>query len=70
MAMEKQFFTTILLCTVLLLTSFAYAVEFDFAEKWAEAVGQALYYALKTGKKPAVVLIMEDPRGTPDISKG
>lgn len=36
-----------------------YAIEFDFAEKWAEAVGQALYYGLKTGKRPGIVLIME-----------
>lgn len=38
-----------------------YAVEVDFAEKWAEAIGQALFYALKTGKKPGIVLIMENP---------
>lgn len=36
-----------------------YAVEFDFAHKWAESVGQALYYAKMTNKKPAIVLIME-----------
>ena len=36
-----------------------YAIEFDFAPKWAEAVGQSLYYALKTGKKPGIVLILE-----------
>lgn len=36
-----------------------YAVEFDFAPKWAEAVGQSLYYAMKTGRKPGIVLIME-----------
>jgi hypothetical protein len=36
-----------------------YAVEFDFAPKWAEAVGQALYYAEMTGRKPAIVLIEE-----------
>ena len=36
-----------------------YAIEFDFAYKWAEAVGQALYYALKTNKKPGIVLIIE-----------
>jgi hypothetical protein len=36
-----------------------YAIEFDFASKWAEAVGQSLYYALKTGKKPGIVLILE-----------
>ena len=38
-----------------------YAVEFDFAPKWAESIGQALYYGIETGRKPAVVLIMEDP---------
>ena len=36
-----------------------YAVEFDFAPKWAEAVGQSLYYASRTGKKPAIILILE-----------
>lgn len=36
-----------------------YALEFDFAHKWAESVGQALYYAKMTKKKPAVALIME-----------
>ena len=36
-----------------------YAVEFDFAAKWAESVGQSLYYAKMTKKKPAIVLIME-----------
>ncbi len=38
-----------------------YAVEIDFAEKWAEAVGQALYYGLITEKLPAVLLIVESP---------
>lgn len=38
-----------------------YAVEFDFAPKWAEAIGQSLYYGIMTGKKPAVVLIIEKP---------
>ena len=37
-----------------------YAVEFDFAPKWAEAVGQSLHYARLTGKKPAIVLIIEN----------
>jgi hypothetical protein len=35
-----------------------HAIEFDFAPKWAEAVGQALHYAALTGKQPGVVLIM------------
>lgn len=37
------------------------AVEFDFAPKWAECIGQAIYYGKKTNKTPACVLIMEDP---------
>lgn len=41
------------------------AVEFDFANKWAECIGQALYYGQRTGKTPACVLIME--RGEKDI---
>lgn len=36
-----------------------YAVEADFAYKWAESIGQSLYYAEMTGKKPAVLLIVE-----------
>ncbi len=38
-----------------------YAVEFDFAEKWAESVGQSLHYELMTGKKAMIVLILEHP---------
>lgn len=37
-----------------------YAVEVDFASKWAEAVGQSLYYAIMTGKRPGILLIMEE----------
>ncbi|MGE0919470.1 hypothetical protein [Trichlorobacter lovleyi] len=36
-----------------------YAVEFDFAPKWAECIGQTLHYADLTGKRPACVLIIE-----------
>ena len=35
-----------------------YAIEFDFAKKWAESIGQSLYYSKMTGKKPAVTLIL------------
>jgi len=38
-----------------------YATEFDFAPKWAESIGQSLHYARLTGKKPAIVLIIENP---------
>jgi len=37
------------------------AVEFDFAPKWAECVGQAIYYGKKTKRNPVCILIMEDP---------
>ena len=36
-----------------------YVVEFDFAHKWAESIGQSLHYARVTGKKPAIILIIE-----------
>jgi len=39
-----------------------HAVEFDFANKWAESVGQALHYQKMTGKKGMVVLILEEPK--------
>lgn len=38
------------------------AIEFDFAKKWAEGLGQALHYGAITGKRPGVVLILEDPK--------
>jgi len=41
------------------------AVEFDFAPKWHECIGQALYYGQKTKRTPACVLIME--RGEKDV---
>ena len=46
-----------------------YAIEFDFAYKWAEAVGQALYYALKTNKKPGIVLIIEKERDKRNLKR-
>ena len=38
------------------------AIEFDFSNKWAESVGQALHYQFMTGKKAKVVLILENPK--------
>lgn len=37
-----------------------YAIEVDFGRKWAEGIGQALYYGHMTGKKPAVLLILKE----------
>jgi hypothetical protein len=39
-----------------------YAVEVDFAPKWAEGHGQALRYARLTGKRGVVVLIWKNRR--------
>jgi len=36
-----------------------YAVEVEFAKKYHEGVGQVLDYAHQTGKKPAILLIIE-----------
>ncbi len=38
-----------------------YAIEFDFAKstKVMEGLGQALYYGMKTGKKPGLIIIIE-----------
>ncbi len=37
-----------------------HAIEFDFAVKWAESIGQAQYYGTVLGKFPGIVLIVED----------
>ncbi len=34
-----------------------HAIEVDFSEKWAEALGQALSYAGSTGLKPGIFLV-------------
>lgn len=36
------------------------AVEVDFANKWAECIGQAIYYGRMTKRQPACLLIMEN----------
>ena len=38
-----------------------YAIEFEWAKKWAESIGQSLYYAEMTGKKPAIAIIILSP---------
>jgi len=35
-----------------------HAIEVDFAGKWAESIGQSLFYGAKTKKKPGIVLII------------
>ena len=41
-----------------------HAIEFDVAQKWAESIGQSLYYGKKLNKQPGIVLIVEN--GTKD----
>jgi hypothetical protein len=36
-----------------------HAIEFDFGSKWAESIGQSLYYSVQTGKRAGIVLILE-----------
>lgn len=35
-----------------------YAIEADWAYKWYEAVGQSLHYAMHTGRRAAILLII------------
>ncbi len=35
-----------------------HAIEYDYGKKWAEAIGQSLYYSAMTGKKAGIVLIV------------
>lgn len=35
-----------------------HAIEFDFASKWAEAIGQSLNYAMQSGNKRAGIVII------------
>lgn len=39
-----------------------YAIEVDFAKKWAESIGQSLYYAYMTKRKPAIGLIIDEDK--------
>ena len=36
-----------------------HAIEYDFSYKWAEAIGQSLYYSAMTGKRAGVVLLVK-----------
>jgi len=35
-----------------------FAIEVDFAPKWAESIGQSLYYSEKIGRKAGVLLLV------------
>jgi hypothetical protein len=44
-----------------------YAVEIDWEHKWAEGIGQSIYYGLKTNRAPLVILLAES---SPDEEAG
>jgi hypothetical protein len=35
-----------------------FAIEVEFAENWAESIGQSLYYANELNKKPGILLVI------------
>jgi len=35
-----------------------HAIEYDFANKWKESIGQSMHYAIKSNKQAGIVLIM------------
>ena len=37
-----------------------YAIEVDFSNKWAEAIGQSLHYASETSLRAGIVLVCND----------
>jgi hypothetical protein len=41
-----------------------YAIEVDWTGKWAEAIGQALYYSWATGRKPGIILVCKEAQQT------
>lgn len=40
-----------------------YVFEVEWAPKWKEAVGQALFYSVMTDRKPGIVILTKDRRG-------
>ena len=36
------------------------AYEYDFARKWAEAIGQSLHYGIATNSQSGIVIIVDD----------
>lgn len=36
-----------------------YAFEIEWANKWKESIGQSLWYAVQTNKKPGIILLMK-----------
>lgn len=39
-----------------------YAIEVEYPHKWAESIGQSLYYGIELKKKPAVLFLIKDAK--------
>ena len=39
-----------------------HAYEVEWAHKWKNSIGQSLWYALQTNKRPAIVLILKEKK--------
>lgn len=39
-----------------------HAIEVEFARNWKNSIGQALWYAMQTNKRAAIILILENPQ--------
>ena len=39
-----------------------HAIEVEFAEKWCEGIGQALWYSFQTNKKAGIVMILRNEK--------
>ncbi len=46
-----------------------HAIEFDWANKWAEAIGQSLYYSFATNKKAGIVIILKKEKDKKHLTK-
>lgn len=46
-----------------------HAIEVDFADEWAESIGQALHYEGMTGKQAGVLLVMKGYQGDESLDK-
>lgn len=40
-----------------------FAIEVEWSKKWEEGIGQSLYYAARTGRKPGIILLCEESEG-------
>ena len=45
------------------------AIEYDFDDKWAEALGQSLWYGVATNRQPGIVLILRSNQSSKNLKR-